>query len=83
MPVGTAETVGEPLQVSPVGSVKVMLPPVIAPEGRFAGSLIVMGLIAVVADPPKTTAGEFVEALYHSVLASVGTVKAVEAPNVP
>jgi hypothetical protein len=74
-------TVGNALQVSPAGNWTEKLLPVAvnwSAAGRLAGSLIVIELIAVVPGSVKDTAGTLELTLYHTVLATVGTVKLVE-----
>lgn len=77
----TAESEGVPLQVSPEGSVRVIVEPFVSWSARVMpdGSVIEIGLIAVVAEAPNVTAGTFAETLYHRTLATVGTVKLLDA----
>ena len=44
-----------------------------------AGSVIEIGLIAVVVEAPKVVVGVLAETLYHKTLASVGTANVVAA----
>jgi hypothetical protein len=79
-----AVRVGVPLQVSWTGNVKTIVEPLVKlSAGRLCGSVIEIGLTAVVVDAPSVTAGVFATSLNHTTLASVGTVKLVDArPNV-